>query len=122
MMTTHPLADAYVTLLDLALRQARALDQADLEAFEALSAERERAFAGLTALEPAAASLGPEERRAIASVIERILALDAAMQGTIATLQAEAREELSGLQTGMAALSSYGAELRGEALFIDRSG
>jgi len=112
---------AYEGLAALSAAQLSAVSSHELPHYWQLSAERERLFAQLQSLEGQLASLGSDDRAAIARLIPQILEQDATIEQHLDAFVSRSNQELGTLRTGLRALNAYAIQTEREAMFIDRN-
>jgi hypothetical protein len=113
------LLDELRHLRGLQLAQQRALADADLDALDALDAERLAVQAGIgRCVPPPPGSAGRAEARALADLIMRD---QEALIATATAARDALRRELGGLSVGRTALASYRPPAAGSSLYLDSS-
>lgn len=109
-------AETFEMLLEVARRQAEALRRGDLNACEALNAERERLF---QALPREVSACAPAEREKIERVVRRILEVDGDSVILLQGLLEETARAILGLGVGQEGGVAY---IRSKGFFVPRDG
>lgn len=120
-MAMNALLAAYEALVELGQAQRQALEDPELDAFLALSEQREELFKQLQSLEPESERASEAERRRIGEAIATILQTDREIQHELLIRTHRARTELGKIQPGMNALQAYLQDSDASAYFIDRN-